>query len=155
MRHFREARRFICQQRAPAHQRADESHVSGMPVVTVGSTSPAKKRGPYKKTLAKALAAATGPATTEPAPTPATDSLATFGAAPTVTVQKTRTALECWEVQVPFKTYAFRQPTLNEADAQEAVEIELAALRRAWISEHAARHHEANDERPVQVVCEL
>ena len=87
-----------------------------MPVVTVGSTSPAKKRGPNRKTLAKTLAAATRPATTEPAPIP-TDSLTTFGAAPTVTVQKTRTALEYWEVHVPFKTYALGQPAPHEADA--------------------------------------
>ena len=126
-----------------------------MPVVTVGSTSPAKKRGPGRKTLAKTLAAATRPATTEPAaPTP-TDSLTTFGAAPTVTVLKTRTALEYWEVHVPFSTYAFGQPAPHEADAQEAVEFELAALRRAWIAKHAARHHEVNDERPMQVVCEI
>ena len=126
-----------------------------MPVVTVGSTSPAKKRGPGRKTLAKTLAAATRPATTEPAaPTP-TDSLTTFGAAPTVTVLKTRTALEYWEVHVPFKTYALGQPAPHEADAQEAVEFELAALRRAWIAKHAARHHEVNDERPMQVVCDL
>lgn len=124
-----------------------------MGVVTVGSTSPAEKRrrGPGRKTLAKTLAAVTRPATTAPP----TDPLTTFGSAPTVSVQKTRSALECWEVHVPSRTYAFEQPAPHEADAQEAVQFQMAALRRAWIAKHASCHHEVTDERPMQVVCEI
>ena len=112
--------------------------------VTVGDTSPAK-RGKYRKRESSEI-------TTTPTSGPPTTSSPTAydGAAPTVSVQFTRTAPILRHVQVPFSTLTHDLPRPCISDAREDVESQLAAARHEWMTQHAALNLEVGEE-PVLV----